>query len=67
MVYPPPNADHKGSALRNRKTRGEDSGRTVLDAHKEAAREGNGKKHAAASARANRLIPMTDYEAFKDF
>ena len=61
----PIHAKPSGSSIR--KTRSEDSGRTALDAQKEAAREGNGKKHAAASAKANRLIPMTDYEAFKDF
>ena len=61
----PIHAKPSGSSIR--KTRSEDSGRAALDAQKEAAREGNGKKHAAASAKANRLIPMTDYEAFKDF
>lgn len=50
-----------------RKTRGEETDRTALDAQEDISLEGNGKKHAAASARADRLIPMTDDEAFKDF
>lgn len=57
----------KTSGAGTRKTKGEETDRTALDAQEEAACEGNGKKHAAASARADRLIPMTDDEAFKDF
>jgi len=50
-----------------RKTKGEETDRTALDAQEDISLEGNGKKHAAASARADRYIPMTDDEAFKDF
>lgn len=57
----------KPSGAGMRKTRGEEIDRTALDAQEEAACEGNGKKHAAASAKADRFIPMTDDEAFKDF
>ena len=50
-----------------RKTKGEDSDRTKLDTQEDVSLEGNGKKHVAASAKADRFIPMTDDEAFKDF
>jgi len=43
------------------------SDRTALDTHEESAHAGNGKKYAAAGARTDRLIPLTDDEAFKDF
>ncbi len=57
----------KPSGAGTRKTKVEETDRTALDAQEEDACEGNGKKHAAASTRADRLIPMTDDEAFKDF
>ena len=50
-----------------RKTKGEDSDRTKLDTQEDVSLEGNGKKHVATSAKADRFIPMTDDEAFKDF
>ncbi|MBI2472286.1 MAG: hypothetical protein HYV59_13780 [Planctomycetes bacterium] len=56
---------NRGANIRN--TAHEDADMTALDTHVEGAHEGNGKKHAAVSAKADRLIPMTDDEAFKDF
>lgn len=57
----------KLSVADTQKTKAEETDRTAFDAHEEAACEGNGKKYAVANAGADRLIPMTDDEAFKDF
>ena len=57
----------KPSGAGTRKTKGEEIDRTKLDAQEDVSVKGNGKKHAAASAKADRFIPMTDDEAFKDF
>jgi len=57
----------KSSGAGMRKTKGEETDRTILDAQEDISLKGNGKKHAAASDKADRFIPMTDDEAFKDF
>ncbi len=50
-----------------RKTVNSNSDAPALKIWKNISSEGNRKDDALASGSPNRLIPMMDYEAFKDF